>query len=84
MFTILNIRNAFAHCDTVTQNVEIVMDENGNNHVADSYYYLESVKSSGKFSQVKRKDALHEFTQSYAIVKDYLHRIERIIETNNA
>jgi hypothetical protein len=78
---IINVRNAFAHCDTVTQNIKITMDDNGCSQVADAYYYLESVKSSGKFIQTKREDALHEFTQSYVLVKEYLHRIEGSITT---
>ena len=82
--TIFNIRNAFAHCGVSSPNIEVRMNEDGSTTVTDIFYLIESVKSSGKFTKVKRRDALHKFTQSYVAVKDYLHEILKNLEENRA
>jgi hypothetical protein len=74
--TILNIRNAFAHSDTVSHHTVIRQREDGATEVVDSFQLLETISSSGTYREVKRKDALDEFTQSYVIVRDHLHDID--------
>ncbi|KAF0144894.1 MAG: hypothetical protein FD156_1465 [Nitrospirae bacterium] len=66
--TILRIRNSFAHSDTT-----ILVTLSEVSYLLDSFH-------SGKLKKVKRKDALHEFTQSYVLVKKYLHGILKSIE----
>lgn len=68
-YTILSIRNSFAHSDTT-----ILIEP------TEVSYLLDSVQTSGKFIRVKSKDALHDFTQSYAAVKDYLTEILKNLE----
>jgi hypothetical protein len=80
--TILNVRNVFAHSDSMP-NISVVINECGCKPV-DICYYLESIKSTGKLNKVKRKDALHDFTQSYVAVKDYLHEILAAIDKKHS
>jgi len=76
--TVMNVRNAFAHCDTNHQHVTVILDETDEATVADVYMTLDSVESSGKFQQVRREEALAKFTESYAVVKDYLMELSRL------
>jgi hypothetical protein len=74
--TVLNIRNAFAHSDTVNQHIHINLRNDGTSEVVDIFQLLDTISSSGKYRKVKRKDALDEFTQSFVAVRDYLHNID--------
>jgi len=74
--TVLNIRNAFAHSDTVTQHFVVNLRKNGPSGVTDAFQLLHTISSSGDYRKVKRRDALDEFTQSFVIVRDYLHDLD--------
>lgn len=71
--TILQIRNSFAHSDTtiLVEPMEIS-------------YLLDSVQTSGRFMRVKTKNALHDFTQSYVAVKEYLIDLLKNLEENSS
>jgi hypothetical protein len=71
--TILKIRNSFAHSDT-----SILVEP------SEVSYLLDSIQTSGKFTKVKSKDALRDFTQSYVAVKEYLGEILKGIEENHS
>lgn len=68
---LVEIRNAFAHGDTVTHHLD-VNDFGDGSAETKSYYLLNSVSSSGKLKEVTREEALSEFTQCLVTIRDYL------------
>jgi len=54
---LLAIRNAFAH-NVVGRNIEVEYVPSG---LADTYFYIESIKGNGALLRVKRDDAYGEF-----------------------
>lgn len=78
---IITIRNAFAHNDTVHENISITMINKNEVNNVEFYMTLDTVKSSGKLERIKRQDALQEFTNKYVVAKDFLDGIRKKINT---
>jgi len=74
--SVLNIRNAFAHSDTVTQIIKLSPRTNGKSEIAEVFQLVDSISSSGKHKELKRSEALDEFVQHWVAVRDYLHDID--------
>jgi len=72
---IIEIRNAFAHNDTVTTNISINMTKKDKVKNVDVYMNLNMVDGSGKLKKVKRQIALQEFTNKYGEAEKFLNII---------
>ncbi len=67
------IRNQFAH--TGKEIINISMDTETNDCESETCLMLESVAGSGKLVEVDSKEALDEFTQLYAEIREILHEV---------
>lgn len=78
--TLLSVRNAFAHSDTVVQPSVVVYlshDSPARGEVTTPDSMLVTISSSGRYEAVDRKEALNKFTQSYVALLTYLQDLLR-------
>ena len=78
--TLLGVRNAFAHSDTIIQpslTLYLSQDSPPRAEVTSPDSMLVMISSSGKYETIDCKEALNKFTQSYAALLDYLQGLLR-------
>jgi len=76
----MHIRNSFAHNPLGPVSINICLNEDGSTNVADMYLELESISGSGAINKVKRRDALHCFTQSNMALHQHLIAVLQLLE----
>lgn len=75
--TVLSLRNAFAHSDTVTTNIRVTVCNDGHAEKTEVFQVMDTITSSGKVKELTREAALDEFLQSFGPLRDYLHNLEQ-------
>lgn len=79
----MSLRNAFAHNPINPTHLIIGIGEDDNVTLMDAYITLESVTGSGELTQMKRREALEEFTRAHAEIHEHLLTVLALLNVNS-